>query len=364
MSNFDHQRLVLAGPIEVRKEILEAQNQWMIGHRGKAFEVLYASLQAKLKQIFFTENSIYAIATSGTGFWEAAVRNCVRDDKKVLHFTSGAFSERWAVISKANGKQVDIVTAEWGQAITPEMVADALSKDTYDAVCIVHNETSTTVTNPIKDISDIVRQCDDTLFMVDTVSGLAGIEFYTDDWGVDVALTSSQKAFALPPGIAFCAVSERARQRADAVPYRGYYFDFLSLEKSHQKNSTPSTPPVSLMYAADKQLTDILDEGIENRWARHIKLRDMTHEWAANNGFGLFAADGYNSPTITAIDNREVGIDVNAMAAFMADRGFSMDKGYGKIKGDTFRIGHMGDMSLDFLQEVLDGLSEFVTVKA
>jgi aspartate aminotransferase-like enzyme len=364
MSKFDHKRLVLAGPIEVRKEILEAQSQWMIGHRGKAFEVLYTSLQDKLKQVFFTQNSIYAIATSGTGFWEAASRNCIRDDKKVLHFANGAFSERWADVSRANGKQVDVITAEWGQPITAEIVADALKKESYDAVCVVHNETSTAVTNPIKEIGEVVRQYDDTLFMVDTVSGLAGIEFYTDVWGIDVALTSSQKALALPPGIAFCAVSERARQRAAEVPYRGYYFDFLELENTHQKNNTPSTPPISLMYAADKQLSDILEEGIENRWARHLQMRAITHKWALNNGFGLFAADGYRSPTITAVDNRDVGMDVNAMGTFMNERGFSMDKGYGKVKGQTFRIGHMGDMSFDFLQEVLDGLSEFVKVKA
>ena len=360
MSN-DHKRLVLAGPIEVRKEILEAQTRWMIGHRGKAFEELFASIQEKIKQVFFTQNRVYYIATSGTGFWEAACRNVIRDDKKVLHFTSGSFSERWAKVSKANGKAADVVALDWGQAIKPEMVAEALEKDTYDAVCVVHNETSTSVTNPIKAIGEVVKQYDDTLFMVDTVSGLAGAEFYTDDWGVDVALASSQKALALPPGIAFCAVSDRALERAAEVKNRGYFFDFLELEKSLKKNNTPSTPPVSLMYATDVQLTAILEEGIENRWQRHIDMRDTTHEWALNNGFGLFAEEGYYSPTITAVDNREVGIDVNEMAAFMAERGFSMDKGYGNIKGQTFRIGHMGDM--DFLDEVLDGLSEFMKAK-
>lgn len=364
MSNFDHKRLVLAGPIEVRKEILEAQSQWMIGHRGKGFEALFASLQTKLKQVFFTQNSIYMIATSGTGFWEAAARNCIRDDKKALHFTNGAFSERWAEVSKANGKQVDVVTVEWGKPITPELVAEALAKDTYDAVCVVHNETSTTVTSPIKAIGEVVRQYEDTLFMVDTVSGLCGIEFYTDDWGIDVALTSSQKALALPPGLAFCAVSERALKRAEQVPYRGYYFDFLEMEATLKKNNTPSTPPISLMFAADLQLTHILEEGMENRWARHTQMRDITHQWALDNGFGLFAQDGYRSPTITAVDNRQVGMDVDAMGTFMNGRGFSMDKGYGKVKGKTFRIGHMGDMSFDMLDEILEGLSEFVKVKA
>lgn len=361
MSTSDHKRLVLAGPIEVRQEILEAQTQWMIGHRGKAFEALFSSIQERLKQVFFTQNRVYTIATSGTGFWEGASRNAIRDDKKVLHCTSGSFSERWAQVSKANGKQVDVISVDWGNAITPELVAEALKKEAYDAVCVVHNETSTTVTNPIKEIGEVVRQYEDTFFLVDTVSGLAGIEFYTDDWGIDVALSSSQKAFALPPGLAFAAVSDRVLERAKEIPHRGYYFDFIALEKAIAKNSTPSTPPVSIMYAADQQLGDILEEGLENRWARHQQLRDTTHTWALENGFGLFAEEGYRSNTITAVDNRQRGIDVNAMAAYMDGIGFSMDKGYGKIKGDTFRIGHMGDMTAEFLQEVLDGLSAFIS---
>jgi predicted phosphoserine aminotransferase len=356
-----HKRLVLAGPIEVRPEILAAQNQPMIGHRSAAFADLYASLQTKLKKAFMTESRVFLNGSSGTGFWEGASRNCVRDDRKVLHLTGGAFSERWAQISRANGKQVDVVEVEWGKAHTPEMVADALKKESYDAVCVVHNETSTSVTNPIKEIGEVVRQYDDTLYLVDTVSGFLGIELRVDEWGIDMALTSSQKAFALPPGIAFAAVSDRVLERAEQIPHRGYYFDFLSIEKSHKKNNTPSTPPISLMWAADAQLETVLAGGIEARWQKHIALRDTTHEWALANGFGLYAEEGYRSPTITAIANTR-GIDVNEMAKFMyEERDFSMDKGYGKIKGETFRIGHMGDMTPEILAEVLAGLDAFLS---
>jgi predicted phosphoserine aminotransferase len=356
-----HKRLVLAGPIEVRPEILAAQNQPMIGHRSAAFADLYASLQTKLQKAFMTESRVFLNGSSGTGFWEGASRNCVRDDRKVLHLTGGAFSERWAQISRANGKQVDVVEVEWGKAHTPEMVADALKKESYDAVCVVHNETSTSVTNPIKEIGEVVRQYDDTLYLVDTVSGFLGIELRVDEWGIDMALTSSQKAFALPPGIAFAAVSDRVLERAEQIPHRGYYFDFLSIEKSHKKNNTPSTPPISLMWAADAQLEAVLAGGIEARWQKHIALRDTTHEWALANGFGLYAEEGYRSPTITAIANTR-GIDVNEMAKFMyEERDFSMDKGYGKIKGETFRIGHMGDMTPEILAEVLAGLDAFLS---
>lgn len=356
----DHKRLVLTGPVEVRKDVLDAQTGWMIGHRSKAFADLYASLQAKLRQVFFTESRVYVVGSSGTGFWEGASRNCIRDDKKALHLTGGSFSERWADVSKANGKQFDTIAVEWGQAHTAEMVAEALEKETYDAVCVVHNETSTGVTNPIKEIAAVVNKYDDTLLLVDSVSGLSGTELRVDEWGIDVALTSGQKALALPPGIAFAAVSDRALERAKTIENRGYYFDFLQMEKYGVKDNTPSTPPVSLIYAADVQLSAILEEGIEARWARHTSLRDITHQWALANEFGLFAQDGYRSSTVTAVDNRERGMDVFAMAEYMAGRGFAMDKGYGKIKGETFRIGHMGDMNASFLEEVLGELDGFL----
>jgi aspartate aminotransferase-like enzyme len=343
MRSDNHKRLVIPGPVEVRAEILDAQAEWMIGHRSKAFEELFASLQEKLKQAFQTQNRVLQIGASGTGLWEGASRNCIRDGKKALHLIGGAFSERWAEISKANGKQIDVIEVEWGKAHTPEMVADALKKETYDAVCVVHNETSTGVTNPIKDIAAVVRQYEDTLMLVDSVSGLLGIEFRTDEWGVDFVLTSSQKAFALPPGIAFAACSDRVLERAKQVTNRGYYFDFIEIDKMGQKNNTPSTPPIALMYAANKQLADVLAEGLPNRWARHLQMRDMTTTWATSRDLGLFAQEGYRSPTVT-----------------MSGKGFSMDKGYGKIKGKTFRIAHMGDMQPSTLEEVLSGLDEFL----
>jgi predicted phosphoserine aminotransferase len=359
MRNENHKRLVIPGPVEVRAEILDAQTEWMIGHRSAAFAELFARIEAKLKQAFLTQNRVFIHGSSGTGLWEGASRNCIRDDRKALHLVGGAFSERWAEISQWNGKQIDVISVDWGKAHTPEMVADALRKATYDAVCMVHNETSTGVTNPLKEIAAVVREYDDTLLLVDTVSGFLGAELRTDEWGIDVALTSSQKAFALPPGLAFAAVSDRVLERARQIRNRGYYFDFLEIDKLLQKNNTPATPPVSLMYAADKQLDDIMAEGVENRWARHLQMRDMTIAWALNRNLGLFAQDGYRSPTVTTVANT-LGFDIDAMARFMGGKGFSMDKGYGQIKGKTFRIAHMGDMQVATLEEVLAGLDEFL----
>jgi predicted phosphoserine aminotransferase len=356
-----HKRLVIPGPVEVRPEILDAQTQWMIGHRSTAFADLFARLQDKLKRVFLTQYRVFISGSSGTGLWEGASRNCIRDEYKVLHLTAGAFSERWADVSRLNGKQVDVIDLEWGQAHTPDMVADKLRTGHYDAVCIVHNETSTGVTNPIQAIGEVVRAYDDTLYLVDTVSGLMGAELRPDEWGIDVALTSSQKAFALPPGMAMASVSDKALERARQVKNRGYYFDFIDWEASLRKNNTTSTPPVSLMFALDAQLDSILSEGLDARWARHLQMRDMTHQWALSRSFGLFAQEGYRSPTVTTVANARE-IDVDEMAKFMGGKGWSMDKGYGKIKGKTFRIAHMGDMQPSELEEILSGLDEFVGV--
>lgn len=359
MTNDFHKRLVLPGPVEVRREILDAQTQWMIGHRSSEFAELFGRVQLKLKQAFRTESRVLVSGSSGTGLWEGASRNCVREGRKVLHMVCGAFSERWAEVSRANGKQVDVVEVGWGEAITPELVADALRKDQYDAVCVVHNETSTGVINPIRLIGEVVHECDDTLLLVDAVSSFLGAELLVDAWGIDVALTSSQKAFALPPGLAFAAVSDRVLERARLVENRGYYFDFVELDRYLQRNNTPATPPVSLLFAADKQLDAVLDEGLERRWARHMSMRDRTLAWVAERGFGLFAQEGYRSPTVTAINNT-LEIDMARMAAHMARRGFAMDQGYGKLKGKVFRIAHMGDMQLSTLEEFLAGLDEFL----
>lgn len=359
MRNEKHKHLVIPGPVEVRPEILDAQTEWMIGHRSTAFAELFARLQTKLKLAFQTQNRVFVSGSSGTGLWEGASRNCIRDGKKVLHLVGGAFSERWADVSRLNGKDVDVIEVAWGEAHTPEMVEAALKKQQYDAVCAVHNETSTGVTNPIREIGEVVRQYEDTLFLVDTVSGFLGIDLRPDEWGIDIALTSSQKAFALPPGIAFASVSDRVLERSKQVKNKGYYFDFIEIEESLKKNNTPSTPPISLMFAADRQLDDILKEGLENRFARHIQMRDLTHQWVHSRGLGLFAQEGYRSPTVTAVANTK-NFNVDDMAKFMSNKGFSMDKGYGKIKGKTFRIAHMGDMSLGTLEEVLSGLDEFL----
>lgn len=364
MTDQQHVRLVLPGPVEVRREILDAQTHWMIGHRTREFVDLYTSIERRLKQAFFTDQTLLISTSSGTGLWEAFSRNCVREEYKVLHLVNGAFSDRWAKVSQANGKQVDTIEVAWGEAIHPEMVAQSLEQASYDAVAVVHNETSTGVLNPVREIAEVVRRYDNTLFMVDAVSSFLGAELRVDEWGIDAVLTSSQKAFALPPGLSFAVINQRVLDRAKQVRFRGYYFDLIELAKLAEKKNTPATPPVSLMYAADRQLDDIMAEGVENRWRRHMEMRETSIEWATGQGFGLFAEEGYRSPTVTTIRNKR-NVNVEALAKFMHDEmHFAMDTGYGQLKGETFRIPHMGDLQPETLREFLNGLDQFLNTQA
>ncbi len=255
----EHIKLFIPGPVEVRKEILDAQTEWMIGHRGKAFETLYARIQEGLKQVFFTKSRVFVSTSSGTGFWEGAARNCVSDDPAggVLATVCGDFSERWADVFERNGKTTTSLTVARGLAIKPEMVRHALlaRRDAgalpYEAIALVHNETSTGVTNPIPAIvAEIKALSPESLILVDAVSSLGGMKVDFDGLGLDVLLTSSQKAFGLPPGLAFAAVSDRALAKAETIKNRGYYFDFVELEKFGVKNNTPSTPAISLIVCA------------------------------------------------------------------------------------------------------------------
>ncbi|MBN1680817.1 MAG: alanine--glyoxylate aminotransferase family protein [Anaerolineae bacterium] len=359
----EHTRLFIPGPVEVRPEVLEAQTEWMIGHRSAAFAELYARIQGKLKQVFFTENPVYIYTSSGTGIWESASRCAVRDSAKVLHLTCGAFSERWAETSQLNGKQVDLIAVEWGQAVKPEQLADALQHEQYDAVACVMNETSTGVRNPVDGYAEVLKDYPDTLLLADVVSIFAGAMVDTDAWGIDVCLTSSQKAFALPPGIAFGAVSPAVLERAKEVKNRGYYFDVLALDKSHQKNNTPSTPPIALMFAADKQLDDMLAEGMDARFARHELMAEKTRAWVKKAGFEMFSEEGYHSPTVSTVANTR-NMDIAALNAFLTERGMVISNGYGKLKGKAFRIAHMGDCQPEHLDILFDAIDTFLDKEA
>ncbi len=332
----------------------------MIGHRMPECLDLVGQIKPKLAQVFFTEQTVLITASSGTGLWEAAARNLV--NKKVLTCVNGAFAERFSDVAEMNGKAIEVLSAPWGQPILPEAVVARLATGEFDAVSIVHNETSTGVTSPIRDIAQAIRALpngQDIMILVDSVSGLAGARIEMDAWDLDMVLASSQKAFALPPGLAFCAVSDRAMAKAKTVPARGYYFDFISLAKSMAKNQTPATPAVSLLFALDQQLDDMMAEGMEHRFTRHLAMRDRTLAWARGQGFDIFAAPGYESPTVTCISNNRE-IDISAFNKFLRTKGMVISNGYGDLKGKTFRIAHMGDTQMDELEVLYAAMDEFL----
>ena len=365
MSTPSHIKLFNPGPVEVRQEILDAQAQWMIGHRGKDFESLFARIQQNLQKVFFTQQRVYLSTSSGTGLWEAAARNCVSDSPNggVLATVCGDFSERWADVFERNGKATTVIRVERGQAITPELVHTAITQRStpYEAIALVQNETSTGVRNPLAEIVAVIRELSpDTLILVDAVSSLAGDKIEFDALGLDVLLTSSQKCFGLPPGLAFAAVSDRALAKAKTIKNRGYYFDFVELEAFLKKNNTPSTPAISLMYALDVQLQDMLSEGLEARFARHAHLAEMTQHWAQEMGYSLFPAPGYASRTLTVIQN-DRNTDIGALNKFLATRGMSIADGYGTLKGKTFRIAHMAETSEADMRELFGAINEFLS---
>lgn len=345
----------------MRDEILTAQTEWMIGHRMPECLELFGSIRPKLNQVFMTDKRVLISTSSGTGFMEGSIRNCVQ--RKALNCVNGAFSDRWREVVEANGKAHEVLSVDWGQPTLPDMVADRLASGEFDAVCLTHNETSTGVTSPIQEITQAVRSLpngQEIMVLVDSVSGMAGIRAEFDAWDIDVLFTSSQKAFALPTGLAFAAVSDRAMAKAATVPGRGYYFDFLQLEKYLVKNQTPATPAISLLYALDKQLDDILAEGLDTRFTRHLAMRDHTLAWAKERGFEIFAAPGYESPTVTCVTNNR-HIDISALNKFLRTRGMIISNGYGsRLKNKTFRIGHMGDLTMTDLEELLAAIDEFL----
>jgi aspartate aminotransferase-like enzyme len=352
-------RFFLPGPTEVRPEILAAGTRPMIGHRGKGMEELLAGVQPILRDVFRTARPVYIATASATGLMEGALRNGAR--RRVLSLVNGAFSERFFTIAKACGLEADALTLPLGEAHTPEMLADALRGGDYDAVTVVHSETSTGVLNPIAELARVAHEAGDVVLLVDSVTGIAGAPVETDAWGLDFILTGSQKALALPPGLALGVAQPNILERAKGKPGRGVYFDFIEFEKNVQKNQTPNTPAVSLLYSLAAQLERIREETIEARWARHEAMARRTWAWVdemRERGLEMrvLAPEGYRSPTVTCITVPE-GETGSGVTRALKERGYTIASGYGTLKDATIRIGHMGDHTVEELEELLGELT-------
>jgi len=350
--------MFVPGPVDVADEVLQAQAKPMLPHRSKEFEAIYKNVSEKSQQLFYTEHRVFLTASSGTGLQEAAIRNFV--NKKVLSCVNGAFAERWYEVAVYNGKDAEELAFEWDEPVSPDRVAEAVKNDKYEAVTVVHNETSTGLQNPVREIAEAVQAvAPDTLILVDAVSSLAGAKIEMDAWGLDMVLTSSQKCLALPPGLALGAVSDRAMKKAEKVENRGWYFDLVRMEKHRLKDSSPATPAMSLIFALDYQLDRILYEGLKNRFARHSAMAKRVQEWAEAHDQSIYAPEGYRSQTVTTIKN-DRGIDISTLNNYLKEREMRIANGYGQLKNKTFRIAHMGETQMSHIDELLQAMEEFL----
>ena len=351
-----HVKLFIPGPVEVSEKTYQALRSPVMGHRSKDFQDLFRRVQPGLQELFFTRRPVFVSTSSAWGVMEGAVRNLVA--KKVLSCMNGAFSDKWHDVALRCGKKADKLQVEWGKIITPKALDAALKTGGYDAVTIIHNETSTGAMNPLPELAEVMKKYPDVMFIVDVVSSFSALKIPFDELGIDVMLAGVQKALALPPGAAVFAVSEKALARAETMNDRGYYFDFIEFEKNAAKNMTPSTPSISHIYALKSKLEDIFSEGLEKRYARHLRNAEITREWVKKNGFEFFAQKGHESVTLTCVRNNR-GVDVPKLIQWLRENhDCIIDGGYGKIKGESFRISHMGDESTENIQELLNNLSE------
>ena len=353
-------RFFLPGPTEVLPDVLAAMTKPMIGHRGADIEGLLARVAPRLQTIFRTKQGVYTSTSSATGLMEGGVRNAVQT--RLLCLINGAFSQRFYKAAVNSGVAAEKLEVPPGQVHTPEMLADALARGTYDTVTMVHSETSTGALNPVRELTEAAHAAGDVVVVVDTVSSMAGAPVECDAWNLDYVLTGSQKAFAMPPGLAFCTANERVFERARASQRRGLYFDLLEFHEYWKKNQTPNTPAVSLLYAMEAQLERIEKEGIEARWARHDAMARRTWGWvdeqrARGLDLKVLAPEGYRSPTVTCI-SAPPGKTGSQITSAMKTKGFVIASGYGSMKDQMIRIGHMGEHTIAELDTLLDALGE------
>ncbi len=330
----------------------------MIGHRGQGFKDLYAKIQPALRRLLSTKQLVYLSTSSAWGVMEGAIRNLV--SRKVLNCMCGAFSDKWLEVSKRCGKEAEPLQVPWGSPIRADTVDKKLASGQFDALTLIHNETSTGVMSPLTEIAALKKKYPAVMFVVDSVSSMSAVPLEFDELGIDLLLAGTQKAFALPPGLTVFVCSPAALAKAATLKDRGYYFDFVEFQKNAEQSMTPSTPSIGHIYALASKLEDIFAEGLDGRYARHRHTNQMTRDWAARHGFKLFPEPGSESVTLTCINNgAKAGgrmVDVGKLQKLVKDQGFLIDGGYGKIKGTTFRISNMGDETERTMNELFAAL--------
>lgn len=344
-------KFFLPGPTDVHPDVLAAQLRPMIGHRSSAMEQLLQKMAPQLQALARTSRTVLIGSNSATGFMEMAVRNGVR--QRALSIVNGAFSERFAQLVTAAGKECVRLEVPLGEAVEPDQLRDALKKNPVDAVTLAHSETSTGVLQDVAALARVVREFDDVLFLVDAVTSMAGSPVETDAWGFDYTFTGSQKALALPPGLALGIASQRMLERSKTLTNRGLYFDLPSFDQAMSKFQPTNTPALSLFFALDRQLDRIAAEGgIEARWKRHEAMRQAVERWAQAEGIAYLPREGRRSWTVSCL-KLPAGKSAKDVVGKLKAQGWTIGSGYGALKDSTIRIGHMGDHSVAGVEELL-----------
>jgi aspartate aminotransferase-like enzyme len=355
MSDVPFGTFFVPGPTEIRPALLAQMARPVMGHRGRAFEAMFARIEAGLRDIFLTARPVYIGAASATGFMEMAIRNL--PEGKILSLVNGGFSERFAQVAESCARQAERVVVPWGATFDLNVVESALRSQKFVAVTVAHSETSTGVLTDVRAVAELAHR-HGAMAIVDSVSGAGGADLMFDAWQIDFLVTASQKAMALPAGLAFAVVSSEYLERARGVPHRGFYFDVLQYDKYAEKNQTPSTPATSLLYALEAQVGDIGREGIERRWERHVQMRDATIDWIhavrdrRHVDIRVLAPEESRSPTVTVIA-LPPGMRGPDLSEAVKVRGFTIGGGYGELKETSVRIGHMGDHTVEGVRRCL-----------
>jgi len=351
-------KLHIPGPVDVSPEAYQAMSTPVMGHRSPDFVDLYNSCQPQLQELFQTKDPVFLSTSSAWGVMEGAVRNLCA--KKTLCCMCGAFSDKWLDVARRCGKEADGLEVAWGSHIDPAALDEKLSTGEYDLVTLVHNETSCGMMNPLEKIMQVLSKYPNVISVIDTVSSFSVVPIPKDEWAIDVILTGSQKALALPPGLALFTVSDRAFSRAEKITSRGYYFDFIEFLKNHEKGMTPSTPAIPQIHGLKYTLDNIFKEGINARHARHATLNEMVHQWVDEKGFLLLPEKQFSSKSLTCVQNN-LGMDVSGFVkALKVEKKLAIDGGYGKIKGETFRISNMGNETEETMSFLLSSMNELL----
>ncbi len=354
MPNFG--RFFLPGLAEVHEEVLRAMVRPMIRHRGRAMVELLERASSSLRGIFRTKQPVLIGSCSATGFMEMAVRSGVK--RNALCLVGGAYGERFAGLVAATGRYVVRLNVPPGQTIEPASLEDAIRRSNVDAVTLVHSETSTGALAPLRELAAVTRSFDDVLLLVDGVTSVGASPIETDEWGLDFLFTGSQAALGLPPGLSMGVASERMVERARKMPERGAYLDLVAYVEAADQNQPTSTPAIPLLFALSRQLERIADRGgVEELWARHEAMRSAVERWAngagGEIGFSYLPREGRRSATTSCL-RVPGGENGRGWAKAIAAKGWTIGSGYSNLKNETIRIGHMGDHSVEAVEQLLD----------